>query len=483
MAELPIHAPNVPLMDTRRARIDSKDERLDDLWTEMSSIAGPAPDEKEQRASHLTAVDIRKLVENGIVARAAQNAIVTAIAYTVVEAHKHRRRFILWPRLLNDREYEAQITLRTVSEVKDQIRHCRGEVFAKVFDVKCAFFKHEAPANMRRWMIFELNGEKYEMQRLPMGARVSPEIQQRLGEFLVNEAKRRVGESGNRVETVVHIDNFRFVGPQAQVELVSDAFQRICNEYDVTLNQDEDQSTFLGMAWDYAQRTVKLGDRSHAKMGASIVSRMKAAEIVSIFGRLFFAAEVLELPLQHCYYAIKFYRKLMYRIDRGLLKPSDEVDIWQAALQEMHSWQAWACDNTAVKLAQQLEIDENEQVEVFTDASDTGFGIVVFARGKYYERAGKWESVRVWKCAKWLPHINQRELAAVKFAEQFLEQLGYAPSCANLHVDNTTALAALHRGRSRSYWLNYILTMSSNTWRSRSYVSSADNWADEPSRR
>ena len=131
------------------------------------------------------------------------------------------------------------------------------------------------------------------------------------------------------------------------------------------------------------------------------------------------------------------------------------------------------------------EIRTND-IDVYTDASDSGYGIVVVVQGKYLQRAGTWTSLgtddRPWNMPSWLPHINQRELAAVQLAEKFMADLQIPCHHARLHVDNTTALGVLRRGRSKSYWLNYLLTMQDNNWRSRDYVCTTDNLADKPSR-
>jgi hypothetical protein len=266
------------------------------------------------------------------------------------------------------------------------------------------------------------------------------------------------------------------------VTKVSAAFTHICEQYSVTLNREEDQQTFLGMRWDYANRSVSLGEKSRTKLLQEISRRMQASHIVSLYGRLFFAAEVLELPLQHYYYAIKFYRKLMWKIQRDLITPDLEVEFWDAAWRQVLDWQQKA---TMIEAEVKLEGHSTllPRVDVYTDASDTGFGIVVLMEGRYYERAGRWTEERWWKKSSWMPHINQRELATVGLAETFLDELGMDVASAHLHVDNTSTLGTLKRGRSKSYWMNNILRGQNNKWRTREFVASESNLADEPSRR
>ncbi len=267
------------------------------------------------------------------------------------------------------------------------------------------------------------------------------------------------------------------------MEEITAQFEELCKMCNVTLNADEDQHKFLGMEWQYTTNEPKvwLAKKSHDKLMEPVQKVATVADVTSLLGRLFYAAEVLEIPLRFAYNAIKFYRRLTWRVDKGQLKPLDEVEWWAAAWTEVQWWISLARENRPVTLHDDVD-DSSDEIDVFTDASDSGFGVVVVTNGKYFQRAGQWDTERPWKVASWLPHINQRELAAVLVAENLLKELHLDCRKARLHIDNTTALACLRRTRSKSYWLNALLTSQANTWLSRDYISTEHNIAEGPSR-
>ena len=78
---------------------------------------------------------------------------------------------------------------------------------------------------------------------------------------------KEIGQTiAQRVKTVVHIDNFRFLGEAADVASFAEAFEKVCRNLAITLNTDENQEVFLGMRFDYAQKSVCLAQKTVDKL-------------------------------------------------------------------------------------------------------------------------------------------------------------------------------------------------------------------------
>jgi hypothetical protein len=120
-------------------------------------------------------------------------------------------------------------------------------------------------------------------------------------------------------------------------------------------------------------------------------------------------------------------------------------------------------------------------VTVYTDASEDGYGIVIFGLGDTRVVGGKWTE------AEKTRHINILELATVRIALRFLRQATDEPELIiDWYIDNTTAIAVIENGRSRTFALNEIVNeIQQHTWartRKVQYVESERNLADAPSR-
>ena len=474
----PIQAPEVAENQFRRMMEVSGDMRLQHLWRELAAIR--PPEMAEQRSSKITANDVAELLKAGIIKRSSA-AFATAIAFTVPEEAKRRRRFILWPAIFNETfRYEPEIKLKTVEQVIAEVLDSPIErLAARVFDIRSAFFQMPVPAAWAAYLVFEHDGLLYEMSRVPMGATVSPELQQRLSLFLAESAA-----SQSDVVYTVHIDNFRFLGPPDQVDVISERFTSICQDYGVTLNAEGVNTEFLGMDFNYTEKTVGLSARFVGKLrqlfgGAGVPRSMTVKELQALMGCLFFAAEVLALPVYEYYYGIKQYRKVAKLITKEFLGDTDTITLWEAAWHDLRRWHAGAVENPRRAAAKRG--DDCSSV-LFTDASDFGWAAVLCRRGKVFVKTGAWRSSRFWRTPTYLPHINQRELYAVMAAGDWMDSLGLATGEINLRVDSKVVVGVLRRRRSASYWLNNHIRRCGLQWRTVEWVASEANMADLPSR-
>lgn len=175
-----------------------------------------------------------KLTLVGLISDAPADARVTAIAKTVTEATRRRCRFLVWPRILNKRhDYKPQVYLKTPDIVVDEVLQCTTQASscrAMHFDLKCAFHQHDIGKALRQHLVFIFRGKKYQMCRLPMGSRFSPEVQQRITTWLANVAVDRLT---NKVAVTVHIDNVRYYGITEHVELAAKSFVEVCSQFNI----------------------------------------------------------------------------------------------------------------------------------------------------------------------------------------------------------------------------------------------------------
>jgi hypothetical protein len=121
-------------------------------------------------------------------------------------------------------------------------------------------------------------------------------------------------------------------------------------------------------------------------------------------------------------------------------------------------------------------------VTLYTDASDTGWGVVVF-----YVQDGTETQ------AESQESINVRELRALRIGLRILVDVFNAsaksPIVVSAFIDNTSALQWYKKGHSRSFVANGVLNDCQREFdrvvviRFLQYVASAANFADAPSRR
>ena len=158
----------------------------------------------------------------------------------------------------------------------------------------------------------------------------------------------------------------------------------------------------------------------------------------------------------------------------------EQVRPWTGSLRELQHWRAALLAAPALThLMAQAGQPWNKAV-LFTDASDHGFGAVLFRLdGTTSIIAGRWT-----KDESNL-HINCKEALVVKKALTSLDLRHLV--ALDLKIDNTSALFTIRSGTSKSHKLNEIVC---DIWkvpeysliRSIEYVASGKNHADLPSR-
>ena len=249
-------------------------------------------------------------------------------------------------------------------------------------------------------------------------------------------------------------------------------------------SQHRESSNFLGIHFDYESRCVRLTDRFVCKLrGFTIPLVSSVASVQTIFGKLFFASEVLRLPLERWYYAIKFYRQVCFHFAAGRTQAETQL-VWHAqAHTQCQTWWEMAITN-AERGPPHPNALLPSTATLFTDASDFGYGLVLVRDGVAITKGVRWSESRFWQDPAYRPSINQRELWAALQGAEWLAQLGIQASSVSLRIDNTAAMHTITSRRSNAFHMNELLraTNAPTNWHDVQYVRSQENLADRPSR-
>jgi hypothetical protein len=397
-------------------------------------------------------------------------------AFSVVEIHKNRRRFIYWPKSINSCEELDKI----VPELQDVVSYAQlpPNQWAAQFDIKASFYQYELPEAVKWHFAFEFEGSYYIMERLPMGFRLAPALMQAVSKCLVSKIDSHAD---------VHIDNTRFVGTQEEVTRCSVAYRKVCTEAGVTLNDDplnkpHQRGEFCGLQYDYAHSLVTITQKLRDKLqswSVADISIITLTDMQSLYGLLYFASRVLRLDIWPFYQAVKCYRRKM-SASRNLPPAAcyhTPANIWPSVIPFLKQWLQQCLSAQSIS---HFRRRPDASLRLVVDASTKGWGATIFHNGTFTVAMGKWP------CEISCSQINEHEvLAAVEAFKAFGDSLS------NVHIllafDNTSAIASMHKMLPQAEQLaaatNKLkrLIPESSTIKVE-YISTSANPADEPSR-
>jgi hypothetical protein len=265
------------------------------------------------------------------------------------------------------------------------------------------------------------------------------------------------------------VDNVRFVSDSAELLVqVLHNFVDICARVGITIGEvtppsrtnGQTEYVFLGLSFRQLCGVTagpKLGD----KLARALVLLSSTEEIaidwLAVFGVCSFVSYALGIAR----------RESRLGVTHARLWPSI-VELWKKWVSTLltHSFFPTDTPSTATNIV------------AFSDASGSGWGGVILFRGHTIIVGDTWSR----RAAS--HDINVKEtMAARNTLRKILE-----PSVIDMYIDNTSTIAWLRKKRSRVYLANAVVeeiftTLPANvTVRSVSYVKSADNVADGPSR-
>ena len=417
--------------------------------------------------------------------------------FSTVETRSiERRRVISWPASFNVAEKKlteslalehSRVVFSKASEVRD-----RGVTNFYAASLDFTKFYQQFELTVKRFWAFVYRRRVYTLNSIPTGAVLPPLFAQALSRTLLALAVR----SANVEAHVRHdccIDNLRLCSDNLHAlwaawhELIA-----LCSHLGATIGESNPPPmtaptpyTYLGMLFSIIDDVpqVELSSRSKTKMmkAASIVSSttpVTVVDAIALFGQTVWATIVTGTPLGELYHVIKFIRRIQRR------KMNDLVSIWPSIRKR---WSEALVKMTSLRFKSGFR-KPNAHVTMFTDASLSGWGVVIFNYGDCPIRifAGKWsetekrESINVLELRAL--RIGVRILASIKSPDEVLS--------VQIFIDNTSAMSWVKRKRAARYSTNQLALEVDDIMKqhliqlsSICYIESARNFADKPSRR
>ena len=442
-----------------------------------------------ENSSSLSDADMQKLIETGFLVplNLAPRAYIRLFA--VLELEKERRRVIGWPRALNTseralrdklRQHGADVPFPSASSIRDRIRF----KYAAQLDLKKFFqqFRLYTP----EFFAVRFGLASYGLSTIATGGVSPPLIAQVLTRSLCIAAVRETG-TATTVFYDCMIDNLRLVSDNFyDLSQAWEALLVLIEELGVTVGESQPPHrdchhyTFLGMEFDHVSKTVQPTEKLLRKlddaMSLVLMGEMPGRELQAVFGVCLWASQVVDYPLCEVYHIFKFMRR---RAKSGL--DDSTTRVWPSII---HPWCEWIAELKQSAFVYSKPHNEIAPFHLFTDASDNGWGAVCFTSNggsvilgdKFNQR----ESTL---------HINTKEILAVKKALPLLAPSVPPKTKVHLHIDNTSALSWMKHRRAPRFVANEIVRdvlLCANALEicitDISYVRSADNFADAPSR-
>jgi hypothetical protein len=457
----------------------------------------------------LPAADADKLLADGNIAvvtpetlraRPTRGAVS---AFTVVE-HKtkllpdgsstpaDRRRFIAWPRELNEwlrGRYKCDVDLQHVSRYLYAVM----EDAAVTGDCKLGFWQIPIPQKARELYRFrDCTGRLFELTRMPMGVSPAVEIEQFLTEVLIglDDVVRPEYRLCSRREAAVFVDGFRCVGTGARLEKFIAGVDKNTRALGVTLKDPlrlEKSYDFVGVTFDHVKGEVRAADKSRNKISNKMPTTMSYGDLERHVGLIIHISAIHQRPLAATWNALKWSRRRIAELnhgsrtdDKGATIPVTDTTlcdipqcVWVELEHQRRQLLGWH------KVAR---ITGTGTCHIFSDASLTGFGGVLLRPDGTIGVVGR----------RWRDDEKSDNISVLEARAAYYVILGFASdvehfSYCTLHIDNTSVQSGVRRGTAKSEALLPEIKKTaeamqrSTRWRV-VRVASEDNPADAPSR-
>lgn len=477
---LPLHSPQVNAIDLNK--LDSlADEH--DRWCHLKKFLDDAtlfhdiphmPSENLPR-SELMRGDVEKLIQSGNFRLGSHGeATRFTTAFSVIEQQKNRRRFIQWPKQIND--FVGPMFTSNVDDTMNLIRP-KAHDFVRQFDMKCGYYQFElSDAVARNFAIKVAQGRIIFPKRLPMGYSPSADICAAALELLAKNTSKKV-----RVK--IHVDNIRFEGPQQEVQQAAETFLERCRYVGATVVEETPQE-FLGVEFQVspaqvllsnkvriAQRTLKKISDSKKVLNNDTLTVGQLRELLS---RCIYGSRVLRIPLANYFGVIKCCRRRFATTSSN----DERTTVWQCVKKQWMQWIQKIEENSWTERPAHISRTE---LCLFCDASTTGWGAVLLGQDVCTAAQGKWEKRHD------ASEINFLEAKALSLATStFLRHLQKVDAL-DVFMDNTSCVHALKKGSAHSFLLNKeiekaLAELPRHVDIAIRYIKTGDNPADQPSR-
>jgi hypothetical protein len=244
------------------------------------------------------------------------------------------------------------------------------------------------------------------------------------------------------------VDNVRFTAAtQLAVDSAASNFVSLCKTYRLTA-KEEPPSTFLGMSCDYDAGTVRIKPALIARIMQAKLTPQPLDDLWALFSRCVYASRIMRLPLAEFFSAIKWMRRKCALFAKGTIKLDDTVAVWDVAAKDWRRWIHMIQENPPT--AHWNAVACCPEFALYTDASTTGWGAVLFAEedGLIREASG------TWGCKKLASDMPVLETSAAGLAAQAFRDAIPSGAKLLLLVDSSSALGALRKGSSAVELMN-----------------------------
>lgn len=421
------------------------------------------------RVSDLPDDDVSLLLATGRIEPVPPGDLVAeVIPFSVPEVPKRRRRFIAFSKVHNSTP-TIRISLPSAASIREGVRLTPG---ARLDDLKTFYQQLPLPQESRNFYAFRTSRGVFRLTTVPTGHSHCPGMAQILSTSLTTPGS-----------TDVYIDNFRSCGTPESTQASMTTIHSRAADVGLEFNREntgfQTRYTFLGVVCDHDKKTVELSSKALAKLHqirqriSREFSHLSLDDAVSFLSYLIYASSILQVRLGPFYYIFKcIRRRIRSETKRARLWPSTQC-----------LWLQWIDILIANHPSSVLPpTDAAIEATLYTDASLSGWGAVLFINNSVHVLADSWSPHLAPS-----RHINELEAWAIRNALQGFEHF-LANSSITLFVDNTTCVTALQRGLSRNFIVNTVagwadqfchrLSARINV----SYIASSENLADAPSR-
>lgn len=483
---LPLHRKSVALYNAEKvyaliSQYADLKTAWDEMWTLLEKglqrLGQSVQSGKKMNDADLEERDIQELMKDDLIAETTEDKIIAWVrVFCVLEVEKGRKRAIFWPKELNELIGErAKAAAKEVKDLWPSLADIINPVLAPVAgttDLMAFFHQIPIPAHMRPYFTFRFKAKVFECTTIPTGICIAPFLAQ----ILITAISRQViKETQKEVTFTNFVDNIRFCERTQTKETAVDSCSTIMrslkstlthlnitwNERDTKISQSYD---FLGVTFDHESSSVRVG-RSKDRLIATreTIDSWTLEEMESTFAKCIWGSRILNLKLAKFYHIFKFVRRRL----QGQFPGTDQAKVWPSIKALWKSWISECCEG------QRLIIEDRHDEDIlnlFTDASEFGWGAVLFSKRGVYVAAGRWSRYFQTKS------INVKETQAVVFGREAM-----IPDATRwkLFIDNTSALYGIKKGRSKVFSINAILKRIDTTFLvSAEYIKSNDNPSD-----
>ena len=148
--------------------------------------------------------------------------------------------------------------------------------------------------------------------------------------------------------------------------------------------------------------------------GSSMIfcTRRRLIEMVCPVGLLIWISRITQSRLADYYGPLKFFRRRASQ-NCSLTAP---LRVWPCIINDLNTWISKAISNPP-RIIKSFEDEDQAEAIAFTDASNVGYGVVIFLPTQTYILAEHWNTNRV----TW--HINRKEAFAVEICLNKIERI------------------------------------------------------------